>query len=118
MEPQTETQVKIVEEQVPDRQLLREKEINDRFETIEKQLSLQPTKDELKEMLSGVASKEDVARLNNYVHNFSLGVQILEKSGKWVLFAVITIGGVASGILILKNGFIIALGWFGFTQIR
>lgn len=118
MESQTETQEKVVVEQVPDRQLQYEKTVNDRFEAIEKQLSMQPTKDEFATMLEGLANKEDVARLNTYVHNFSIGVQILEKSSKWVLFAVITVGGVAAGILVIKNGFIIILSWLGFTQIK
>lgn len=110
--PDVETQPK-----VSDRQLDREKAVDERFEKIEEQLSLQPTKAELEVMLSGVAKQEDIAKLNGYVHNFLLGVQILEKSSKWVLYAVITIGGIAGGIIVIKQGLVGILAWAGFTQL-
>lgn len=117
MEPQTETQIKVVEEQVPDRQLQREQEVNDRFEKIENQLKLQPTKAEFEAMLGGLAKQSDIEIFNVYVKRFTLGVQILEKSSKWTLFAIVTVGGIAAGILVIKTAFITALGFFGFIQL-
>lgn len=113
MEPQTETQTKIVEEQVPDRQLLREQQVDERFEKIEAQLALQPTKDEFSKMLDGLATKDDIAMFNNYAHRFTLGVEILGKSSKWILYTVITIGGVAAGFIFIKNFFVWILGTVG-----
>lgn len=103
---------------IPDRQLLREQEVDARFEKIEAQLSLQPTKEEFSNMLNVLATKEDIALFNNYAHRFTLGVEILGKSSKWILFTVITIGGLAGGALVIKSGFVTILGWFGFIHVK
>lgn len=117
MEPIVETQEKTVIEQVSDRQLQREQDIDRHFAEIDVKLANQPTKDELAVALAGLANKNDVERLNNYVHNFTLGVQVLEKSSKWILLSVITIGGLAAGLLIIKNIFVVFIGWLGFTRM-
>jgi hypothetical protein len=116
MADSTETQLKTVVEQVPDRQLQREQDIDARFEKIEARLDNQPTKEEFNKAIEGLASKNDIALFNSYAHRFTLGVEILGKSSKWVLFAVITIGGLAGGLLFIKNGFIAAIALFGFTK--
>lgn len=115
METPTETQVKVVEEQVPDRQLERERIIDERFQNIEERLNKQPTLEDFNAAMKRF--DEGMARLNNYVHTFTLGVQILEKSSKWVLYAIITIGGVAGGILVIKSAFVGLLGWLGFIRV-
>lgn len=112
METQESTKV----ETVPDRVLEREKAVDERFEKIEAQLSNQPTKGEFEAMLKGLATKKDIDLFNTYAHRFTLGVEILGKSSKWIVLAVITLGGVAGGLLILKNSFIVVLGWIGFTH--
>lgn len=118
MEPQTETQIKVVEEQVPDRQLEREKAVDERFETIEAQLKLQPTKEEFEAMLGGLAKQSDIARLNNIVHTFTIAAQVVEKGSKLIFYTIVGVGGVVAGILVIKNGFILVLGYLGFTQIK
>lgn len=118
METQTETQTKVVEEQAPDRQLQYEKGVNDRFEAIEKQLALQPTKKEFSVMLAGLATKEDIALFNTYAHRFTLGVEILGTSSKWILGAVIAVGGIAAGFIFIKNFFVFALGLLGVAITR
>lgn len=118
MEPQTETQEKVIVEQVPDRQLEREAIVDARFEKIEAQLSLQPTKAEFETMLNGLAKQSDISRLNNIVHTFTIGAQIIEKSSKIVFYAIVGVGGVVAGILVIKNGFILLLAWLGFTQLK
>lgn len=118
MEPQTETQEKTVVEQVPDRQIQREQDVDARFEKIEAQLALQPTKDEFEKMLGGLATKEDIALFNTYAHRFTLGVEILGTSSKWILGAVIAVGGIAAGFIFIKNFFVFALGVLGVAITR
>lgn len=71
-----------------------------------------------KKDLEGLASKEDVARLNNFVHTFTLGVQILTGGWRWLIYGFITIGAVAGGVLILKGWLIGFLGWIGFVHVQ
>lgn len=75
-----------------------------------------PTKDDL----GTLADKEDIARLNGIVHNFLLGITITQKLGKWGFRAVVFVGGVVGGILVLKGWFIAVLAWFGvaFTHVK
>lgn len=113
MDPQAETQTKVIEEQISDRQLQYEKGVDSRFEAIEQQLALQPTKEEFGKMLEGLATKDDIALFNSYAHRFTLGVEILTKSSKWILYAVITVGGLAAGLLFLKSIFVWFIGLFG-----
>lgn len=94
-----------------ERQILREQEVDKRFEKIEKQLELQPTKAELEAMFSGVAKQEDIEKFNGYVKKFILGIEILGQSSKWLLYAIITIGGIAGGVLVIKNGLFAAAAW-------
>lgn len=77
-----------------------------------------PTKDDLEELRKGLASKEDVARLNNIVHTFTLGVQILSNASKWMVYLIITLGAMAAGWLILKGWVVGVLAWLGFTHIQ
>lgn len=118
MEPQTEIQEKVIVEPVPDRQLLREQEVDNRFEKIETQLALQPTKEEFEQMLSGLAKQSDIARLNNIVHTFTIAAQVVEKGSKLIFYTIVGVGGVVAGILVIKNGLILVLGYLGFTQIK
>lgn len=118
MDNNTETQETTKVETVPDRVIEREKAVDDRFETIEAQLKLQPTKEEFTKMLEGLATKKDIETFNTYAHRFTLGVEILSKSSKWVVVAVITLGGIGAGVLIIKNGFILILAWLGFTHMK
>lgn len=111
-----ETKVKEVVEQVSDRQLEREAAIDERFAKIEDQLSKQPTLEDFNAAMKRF--DEGMARLNNYVHNFMLGVQILEKGGKFAFYAVVTIGSVAGGIFAIKSGFILLLAHFGFIHVK
>lgn len=97
---------------------IREKEVDERFEKIEGQLALQPTKDEFEAMLEGLATKKDMELFNSYAHRFTLGVEILGKSSKWIVVAVITIGGIGAGFLVIKNGLILLLAWLGFTHMK
>lgn len=117
MDDSAETQEKVIVEQVPDRQLLREQDVDRRLDELTTKVANQPTKEEFDKAIEGLANKADVAKLNNYVHSFLLGVQVLEKSSKWVLYAIIFIGGLAGGLLIIKNGFVLILGWLGFTKM-
>lgn len=120
MDPQAETQTKVIEEQISDRQLQYEKGVDDRFESIEKQLALQPTKEEFETMIAGLASKDDIATFNSYVHRFYLGVEILGKSSKWAVYTVITLGSIAAGVIFLKNAIIWIIALFGvaITRVR
>jgi hypothetical protein len=112
----TEIKTHVTIEEVSDRQIRREDEVDKRFGQIEEKLANQPTNEEFANAIAGLANKEDVARLNNYVHNFTLGVQVLEKSSKWLLYSVMTIGGLAAGFLVLKNVFVFLIGLLGFTK--
>lgn len=114
METQETTKV----ETVPDRVLERERSVDDRFEKIEAQLANQPTKEEFEKMLEGLATKKDIELFNTYAHRFTLGVEILGKSSKWILYTVITIGGVAAGVIFIKNGFVWVATMFGIAITR
>ena len=61
-----------------------------------------------------IANKDDVARLNNIVHNFLLGVSITEKTGKFAIVGIIALGGVVAGLLVVKGWVIALLGLIGF----
>lgn len=54
---------------------------------------------------SKLADKEDVARLNNIVYNFTLGVQILSTGGKWIYYGVIGFAALMGAIGIITGGF-------------
>ena len=113
----TETQMKTIVEEIPDRQIQREQDVDARFEKIESRLANQPTKDEFNKAIEGLATKDDIATFNSYAHRFTLGVEILGKSSKLILYAVITIGGLAAGILFLKNALLAVLAWAGFYRM-
>jgi hypothetical protein len=112
----TEIKTHVTIEEVSERQIRREEEVDRHFAEIDAKLANQPTREEFLKAVGGLANKEDVARLNNYVQTFTIGVQVLEKSGRWVLYAVIAIGGLAAGFLVLKNVFVFFIGLLGFTR--
>ena len=54
---------------------------------------------------SKLADKEDVARLNNIVQNFTLATQILATGGRWFYRTVIAIAVIVGAISLLAGGF-------------
>ena len=112
MEPApTETQIKVVEEQVPDRQLQYEKGVDERFDRIEKQLAEQPTMAQFTAALAGLAKTEDIARLNNIVHNFTIAAQVLSVGSKWTSRFLIALATTFIAIGIIKGGIAGAGAW-------
>lgn len=69
-------------------------------------------------MLEGLATTKDMEIFNSYAHRFTLGVEILGKSSKWLVIAVITLGGIGAGVLVIKNSLILILAWLGFTHMK
>lgn len=87
---------------------------DDRFASMAEMLENQPTKSDFDQL----ANKEDIARLNNIVHNFLLGITLTQKFGKWGFYAIITVGGIAGGFLVLKAWVLAALAYLGFSHVN
>lgn len=115
MEQVIETQEKVVSETVPDRQLDREKAIDQHFASIDAALAKQPTKEDFDKIV--LEMQTFMTQVNVYIKTFSLGVDIIAKSSKFVFFAVIAAGSIGAGIIALKGGLFAVLGWLGFTRL-
>lgn len=55
--------------------------------------------------LSKLADKEDVARLNNIVQNFTLAAQILQTGGRWIYRAIIAVAVILGAFSLIMGGF-------------
>ncbi len=98
-------------------------EVDKRFESLETFLKDRPTRaelnaainsshDQIKQMISGLADKEDIARLNNVVHNFTLGVQIVSTGSKFLYYIIVSVATFVGAISLLSGSARIAGGWF------
>jgi hypothetical protein len=87
----------------------------DRFEAGDRRMDTLTTKDDFRSLKalfidpktgeSKLADKEDIARLNNIVHNFTLAAEILSTSGKWIYRAIIVIAVLVGAISLITGGF-------------
>lgn len=85
-----------------------ERHDDERFAAMTALMEKMPTKADLDKL----ASKEDVARLNNIVHNFTLGVQLLSSSGKLLYYVVIGVATLIGAVSIITGGWKMAGAWF------
>lgn len=91
----------------------REKAIDERFEKIEAQLSLQPTLEQFNLAIAGLAKTEDIARLNNIVHNFTIAAQLLEAGSKWAYRALLVIAAMVVAFGVIGGGIKDVGMWLG-----